>query len=103
MVEHWFQLDALGLLQQLGLKVHVREREDGHLIASVFCTDATLLNKVAVSVAVAGMVEDRLLRKTIFLNVAENNGCSGSADFGLLADAVQTLGPQLGLVVFLLV
>ena len=88
---------------QQGLKVLVRERDDGHLIANVLCTDAGLLNKAAVSVGLMGTVEDRLIRKTIPLDVPEATGCSGSADFGPLADAVEELGPQLGVVVFLLV
>jgi hypothetical protein len=89
--------------QQQGLTVLVRERGNGHLIADVFCTDAGLLDKAAVSVGLVGTVEDHLIRKTIPLDVSENSGCSGSADFGLLADAVKELGQQLGVVVFLLV
>ena len=85
-----------------GLTVLVREREDGHVIAGVFCTDASLLNKAAVSVGLLGKLEPRPARKTIPLNVPESNGCSGSADFGPLADLVKELGPQLAVLVFLL-
>lgn len=89
--------------KQQGLKVCVRERDNGHLIAEVFCSDASLLNKAAVSVGLMGTVEDQLIRKTIHLTVPEENGCSGWADFGLLTDAAQKLGARLGVVVFLLV
>jgi hypothetical protein len=90
--------------QEHGLTVLIRERRDsGHLIADVFCTDAGRLNNLAVSVALVGTVEDQMIRKTIPLNVPEKTGCSGSADFGLLTDAVKELGAQLGVVVFMLV
>ena len=89
--------------QQQGLTVFVREKANGHLIADVFCTDAGLLGKAAVSLGLVGEVEDHLIRKTIPLDVPEKHGCSGSADFGPLADAVKQLGPRLGVVVFLLV
>jgi len=89
--------------KQQGLKILVRERENGHLIADVSCTDAGLLNKAAVSVGLVGTLEDHLIRKTIPLDVPEATGCRGSMDFGPLADAVKELGPQLGVVVFLLV
>ena len=90
--------------QEHGLTVLVRERrESGHLVADVFCTDAGQLNKLAVSVALVGTVEDQMIRKTIPLDVPEKAGCSGSADFGPLAEAVNDLGPQLGVVVFMLV
>jgi len=88
---------------QQGLTVLVRERDNGHLIADVICTEAGLLDKAAVSVGLVGTVVDHLIRKTIPLDVPEKSGCSGSADFGPLADAVKELGPQLGVVVFLLV
>jgi len=87
---------------QLGLKVLVQEREDGHLIADVFCTNAALLNKAAVSVGLVGTAVDPLIRKSIQLNVPEKNGCRGSWDFGLLTNTVKELGPQIGLIVFLL-
>jgi hypothetical protein len=89
--------------QQQGLTVIVRERENGHLVAEVCCSDAGLHNKAAVSVGLVGTVEDHLIRKTIPLDVVVTGGCSGSADFGPLTAAVQELGPQLGVVVFLLV
>jgi hypothetical protein len=89
--------------QQQGLTVLVRERENGHLIADVFCTDAGLLAKAAVSVGLVGTAADHLIRKTIPLNGSEQNSCSGSADFGPLTDVVKELGPRLGIVVFLLV
>jgi hypothetical protein len=87
-----------------GLTVLVRERRDsGRLVADVFCIDASQLNKLAVSVALVGTIEDRMIRQTIPLNVAEKTGCSGSADFGPLNEAVQELGTELGVVVFMLV
>jgi hypothetical protein len=87
-----------------GLTVLVRERRDsGRLVADVFCTDAAQLNKLAVSVALVGTIEDQMIRKTIPLNVPEKTGCSGSADFGPLTEAVKELGTQLGVVVFMLV
>jgi hypothetical protein len=90
--------------QEHGLTVLIRERRDsGHLVGDVFCTDAAQLNKLAVSVALVGTNEDQMIRKTISLDVPETTGCSGSADFGPLIEAVQELGPQLGVVVFMLV
>jgi len=92
--------------QEHGLTVLVRERrESGHLVADVFCTDAARLNKLAVSVALVGTIEDHMIRKTIPLDVPEKEigGCSGSADFGLLTEATEELGTQLGVVVFMLV
>ena len=87
-----------------GLTVLVRERrESGHLVADVFCTDAGQLNKLAVSVALVGTIEDQMIRKTIPLDVPEKIGCSGSADFGPLTEATKELGAQLGVVVFMLV
>jgi hypothetical protein len=87
----------------LGLTLRVRERDNGHLIAEVFSTDPARLNKAAVSVGLVGTVENGQLRKTIALTVAEENGCSGSADFGPLSAAVKELGPQIGVVAFLVV
>jgi hypothetical protein len=88
---------------QQGLTVLVREQENGRLIANASCTDASLLNKAAMSVGLVGTVENYLIRKTIPLDAPEKTGCSGSADFGPLTEAVKQLGPQLGVVVFLLV
>jgi hypothetical protein len=87
--------------QPLGVTALVRERENGHLIADVFCTNADLLDKAWVSVGLMGTT-DQLIRKSIPLNVPAKNGCGGSADFGPLTAAVKELGPQLGVVVFLL-
>jgi hypothetical protein len=90
--------------QEYGLTVHVDEqRESGHLVASVFCADAGQLNKLAVSVALVGAIDDQMIRKTIPLHVQEKTGCSGSADFGPLTEAVKELGPKLRVVVFMLV
>jgi hypothetical protein len=86
-----------------GLTVKVRERTGGHLIVEVVSTDPLLLKNAAVSVGLVGTVEDGLIRKTIPLDVPEEGGCSGSADFGPLAAAVTELGPQIGIVAFLLV
>ncbi len=87
--------------QQQGLRVLVKERENGHLIADVFSTDAGLLNHAAVSVALVGAAEYPIC-KVIPLKVPDDSGCRGSADFGLLSGAVKELGPRLALVVFLL-
>lgn len=86
----------------LGLAVTVLElQETGHLVADVFCADAGQRGKAAVSVALVGNIEDRMIRKSIPLDVGEKDGCSGSAEFGKLADAVAELGTELGVVVFL--
>jgi hypothetical protein len=90
--------------QDHGLTVLVRDhQESGRLVADVFCTDAGQLNKLAVSVALVGTIEEQMIRKTIPLAVPEKTGCSGSADFGPLTEAVEELGAQLGVVVFMLV
>ena len=89
--------------QQLGVTVLVQEREDGHLIANAFCTNANLLNKGAVSVGLVGTGIDHRSAKVIPLVVPEKTGCSGSADLGPLSGAVKELGTQLGVVVILLV
>jgi hypothetical protein len=88
---------------KLGVTVRVREQENGRLIADVFSADAALLDKAWVSVSLIGTGVNHISHKSIPLKVAEKNGCSGSADFGPLADAVKELGPQLGVVVMLLV
>ena len=86
---------------QLGLKVLLREhRDSGRLLAEVTSTDPKHLNAMAVSVAVVGKDEDKMVRRTVPLDVAEEIGCSGSADFGPLAEVVAELGTELGLVVF---
>jgi hypothetical protein len=92
-----------------GLTVVVREQLGGHLLANVFSTESNSLDKVAVSVGLVGsndnakddLIDACLIRRTIPLNVPEADGCSGSADFGPLANVVAKLGPQLRLVVFL--
>jgi hypothetical protein len=86
-----------------GLKVTVRANGSGRLIAEVFAADQALLNKGALSVGLVGTIEGGLIRKTIPLTASEANGCSGSADFGPLASAVQELGGRIGIVAFLLV
>ena len=42
-----------------------------------------------------------MLHKMIPLNVPEKNGCSGSADFGPIANAIVELGPQFRVIIFL--
>lgn len=86
-----------------GLELHVVEdNENGRLGAEVFCTDATQLNKLALSVALVGTKEFRMIRKTILLDTPKQGGCGGSADFGTLNDATSELGAELGIVVFML-
>lgn len=89
--------------RQVGLTAEVREREDGRLLAEVFSADAGLLNRGWVSVGLGGKTEKLPLGKAIPLTVPEAGGCSGSADLGLLPEVVKELGPELALVVFLLV
>jgi hypothetical protein len=88
--------------QQQGVSVVVQAGENGHLIADVFCTNFGLLDKAAVSVALVGTSTEQMIRKAIPLNAPQKHGCAGSADLGPLTAAVKELGPQLGLVVFLL-
>jgi hypothetical protein len=73
------------------------------LIADAFATNVALLDKAWVSVGLVGKGENDTERKTIPLNVSVEGGCSSSVDFGLLVDVVTKLGPELGLIVFLLV
>jgi len=87
---------------QQGVSVVVKAGENGHLIADVFCTNVGLLDKAAVSVALVGTSPEHMIRKAIPLNAPEKDGCGGTADLGPLTAAVKELGPQLGLVVFLL-
>ena len=88
--------------REQGLMVIVKERDNGHLMADVFSTDAGLINKAALSVALIGTIGNEAIRKSIPLDVPEKDGCSGSKDFGLLTEAVKELGSQLGLIVFLM-
>lgn len=88
--------------QQQGLTVVVQERENGHLIADAFSSDPGMVDSAAVSVALIGTTPDQIICKIVPFKVLQKDGCSGSADFGLLSTAVKELGPQLGLVVFLL-
>jgi hypothetical protein len=90
--------------KEYGLSVLVREsQETGHLVADVFCTDAGQLNNLAVSVALVGTIDNQMIRRTIPLGALEKAGCSGSADFGPLTEAVKKLGSRLRIVVFMLV
>ena len=82
------------------LTVSMRESETGRLIADVFSAEMGLLNKAWVSVSLWGTAEGQQIRKSVPLDVAQTNGCSGSADFAL-ANAVEQLGDRLGLIVFL--
>jgi hypothetical protein len=93
--------------KELGLLVIVQEQENsGLLTAEVFSSHSDHLNQAAVFVALVGTIEDGMIRKTIPLVREIKDGeyrCSGSANFGSLRDAVQQLGNQLGLIVFLVV
>ncbi len=89
--------------REQGLTVIVKEQNNGHLIANVFSTDASLLNKAVVSVALIGKMGNETIHKSIPLNVPEKDGSSGSKDFGLLTEAMKELGSLLGLIVFLTV
>ena len=89
--------------QAFGVSVVMHEQQDGRLLAEVSCTRTDLLDTSAVSVALMGMQEGQLLRKTVFLTVSENKGRSGSKDFGTLAAAVKEVGPQISLLVFLMI
>src|SRR4051794_32438094 len=62
--------------QQQGLRALVREQENGRLVAHVFCTDAGLLGKAAMSVGLRGATADHANGKLIPLKVPEQNGCS---------------------------
>jgi hypothetical protein len=84
-----------------GFAVAMREQPDGRLIAEVSGVGNSLLGKW-VSVSLAGMVNDHLISKTIALKAPEQNGCNASADFGLLTDVARELGPQIRMIVFLL-
>jgi len=89
---------------KLGVTVEVREiRESGHLSARATCTDAGLLNKAEVAVVFFGSAENRLVNRKVPLDVPEENGCSGSADFGKLSALADELGTSLGMVVCLTV
>jgi hypothetical protein len=90
------------------LRLSAVVREDPHtgkLIGSAFCTDPAMLNKASASVSLVGTHEYEMIRKTIKLDQPDKRtgGCCGSADFGLLKDAIVKLGTELGLVVFMLV
>src|SRR5947209_2115242 len=89
--------------EPLGITVHLHEREDGHVIADAHCTYADLLDTSAVSVGLYGSHGEHAIRKSVLLNVHESGGRRGSADFGLLTDLVKELGPELGVIAFLLV
>ena len=90
----------------LGLTVVVKEhRATGKLIAEASCSDPAMKGKAGASVAVIGREEFKLIRKTVKMDQSDERtgGCRGSADLGLLKDAVATLGPELGLVTFMLI
>ena len=84
------------------LTVHMREREDGHLIVDAFCADPDLVNKAWAAVSLYGKGEWLRISKSIFLDVAEPTGCRGYADFGTMANALKELGHQMGLIAFLM-
>jgi hypothetical protein len=90
------------------LRLSAVVREDpttGKLIGSAFCTDPAMLNKGAAAVSLVGNREYEMILKTIKLDQPDQRtgGCRGSADFGLLKDAVAKLGTEMGLVVFMVV
>jgi hypothetical protein len=86
----------------LRLTAQVRERENGCLFAEVFCANPALLNRAAALVGLGGKTENLPRCKAIPLTVSEQGGCSGVADLGPLEDVVKELGPELALIVFLL-
>jgi hypothetical protein len=75
----------------------------GKMTCHVLCSDPTLLNKAAAPVALFGKREGEMILKTIKLNQPDppTGGCRGSAEFGLLKDAIEKLGTEMGLIVFL--
>lgn len=93
--------------EKLGLLAILQEdANSGRLTAEVFSRHPDHMKRAAVSVALVGTIEGGMICKTIPLDREVKNGdycCSGSADFGSLADAVQQLGDRLGLIVFLLI
>jgi hypothetical protein len=90
---------------KIGLNVHFREREDGRVIAEVYCTYPELQDGSAASVGLGGVVADEIqkIHRTIRLTVQDANGRSGSADFGTLSEIVKTIGPKAGIVLFLMI
>jgi hypothetical protein len=87
--------------EKLGLKVVLREEEDGRLMADVFCNNAELLGKSVVSVALIGKTPDPRISKSVPLDLPAPAGCRGTADFGLFSEAVYKLGDQLAMIAFL--
>jgi hypothetical protein len=83
------------------LSVVVHERDDGHLIAEVFCTDPGLVNVGVASVGLSGTIEEQRIHKSIPFRVLEKDGCSGSFDFGLFKNVVKELGQGMRVVTFL--
>jgi hypothetical protein len=80
----------------------VRTNESGHLIADVFYTGPVELKTAWVSVGLVGTLTPFPIHKTILLNEPEKDGCRGSANLGLLTDVVKEIGPQVGIITFLL-
>jgi hypothetical protein len=68
-------------------------------------TDPVILNKASASVVLVGVQEYEMIQKSIKLDQPDQRTgrCCGSADFGLLKDALAKLGTELGLVVFMVV
>ncbi len=91
----------------LGLTVVINEDQTtGKLAAEAFCNDPALKGKAAASVALFGREEFKMIRKTIKFDQPDNrmgSGCCGSADSGQLSDAIALLGPEMGLLVFMVV
>jgi hypothetical protein len=90
---------------KIGLTVHFREREDGRVIADVHCTYPELEDGSAASVGLGGVVADEIqkIHRTIRFTGQDQNGRSGSADFGTLTEIVKTIGPNAGIVLFLVI
>jgi hypothetical protein len=89
--------------KKLGIRAVVREREDGRLMAQAFCTDAALLNKGTVFVSFGSGRADFNIGKSVRLTAPEEDGCSGSAVLEPFAQVVKDLGPEVRLVLSLLV
>ena len=90
--------------EELGLLVLIGEDASGHLIGEVFSTNVEHMKQAVVSVALVGTVPDQTIHRIIGFTTEEGQGkyrCRGSADFGNLDVAVNELGDQLGMMVFL--
>ena len=88
---------------EFGLTVVVRELEDGKMMIDAFCSDAAMLDNLALAVGLVGKPDTMPITKHVYFDTPDPAGCRGSRSFDTFAQAVEYLGPRIGLAVHRLI